>query len=241
LDPRTSVIHRVVDPRDAMERAVANVVGSALLARLFTGNFAVKPMLGAAPAMRELAMLECVRIYADEHPGARVIVDMPATGHGLAWLRLPVQMRDMFASGPIHDLAQRLIDRLISPQQCSVVVVTLPERLVLLETIELCRALDVEVGLPPSRLVVNRFPRELPEGAWQAARAIEHRGGDHGLAASELLRVMEARRDSTADAFEILSVAGSHGLSTRPLILHEAGEDPMASDVARWLNHEAAA
>jgi anion-transporting ArsA/GET3 family ATPase len=240
LGPKSKVVHRIVDPRDAMERAVANLFGSTLLARLFIGNFAVKPMLRAAPAMRELAMLECVRLYAEEYPGARVVVDMPSTGHGLAWMRLPVQMRDMFRSGPIHDLASRLVDRLVSKDRCSVVVVTLPERLVLTETIELCRALDEEVGLPPARLVVNRFPRELPTAAWEAARAIQNRKGDHSAAAGELLRVMEARREAQSDAMEILGANGN-GLHTRPLILKENMEDPSALDVAKWLEAEAAA
>ena len=35
---------------------------------------------------------------------------------GNLWLRLPVQMRDMFASGPIHDLAARIVDLYIAPQ-----------------------------------------------------------------------------------------------------------------------------
>lgn len=241
LGPRSRVAHRVVDPRDAMERAVANILGSAILARLFIGNFAVRPMLRAAPAMRELAMLEVVRIYADEHPGARVVVDMPATGHGLAWLRLPVQMRDMFASGPIHDLAQRLIDRLVSPGRTSVVVVTLPERLVLSETIELCRALEVEVGLPPARLVVNRFPRELPAAAWDSARAIEKRGGESAEAAAHLVRMLDARRELQREALDILGTATSTSLHIRPLILREAMEDPSAIDVAKWLTEEGAA
>ncbi|WP_053232583.1 ArsA family ATPase [Sandaracinus amylolyticus] len=241
LGPRSKVAHRVVDPRDAMERAVANILGSTILARLFIGNFAVRPMLRAAPAMRELAMLEVVRIYAEEHPGARVVVDMPATGHGLAWLRLPVQMRDMFASGPIHDLAQRLIDRLVSPSRCSVVVVTLPERLVLSETIELCRALEVEVGLPPARLVVNRFPRDLPAEAWDSARAIAARGGESAPAAQQLLRMLDARREAQREALEILGSAVKTSLHTRPLILREQMEDPSATDVAAWLTSEGAA
>ncbi len=239
LGRKTSVVHRVVDPRDAMERAVGNLFGSALLARVFLGNFAVRPMLQAAPAMRELAMLECVRIYADEYPGARVVVDMPATGHGLAWLRLPVQMRDMFSSGPIHDLAQRLIDRLIG--RCSVVVVTLPERLVLLETIELCRALETEVGLSPSRLVVNRFPEQLGVAAFEMARAIVNRSGDGAVAARELLSLIETRRQAEVEAHEIVAEANRTGLLVRPLILRQALDDPKAGDIARWLIEENAA
>lgn len=241
LGKGTKVTHRVVDPRDAMKRAVAQLLGSPLLARLFLDNFAVRPMLRAAPAMRELAMLECVRLYADELPGKRVVVDMPATGHGLTWLRLPVQMRDMFASGAIHDLAARLVDRLVSPKRTSVVVVTLPERLVLLETVELCRALEAEVGLPVGRLVVNRFPAALPDEAWAQARALEARGGPEADAVRELLRTIEARATLRREAEELLASASRTDLHVRPLLVAEHLEDLRASDVAALLEKEGAA
>lgn len=241
LGKGSKVTHRVVDPRDAMKQAMAQLLGSQLLARLFLDNFAVRPMLRAAPAMRELAMLECVRIYADEMPGKRVVVDMPATGHGLTWLRLPVQMRDMFASGAIHDLAARLVERLVSPKRTSVVVVTLPERLVLLETVELCRALEAEVGLPVGRLVVNRFPAELPKEAWEQARALEARGGPQGEAVKELLRTIEARATLRKDARELLASASRTDLHVRPLLLPEHLDDMKASDVAAMLEKEGAA
>ncbi len=242
LGKGSKVIHRVVDPRDAMKKAVANLLGSALLAKVFLDNFAVRPMLRAAPAMRELAMLECVRLYAEELPGKRVVVDMPATGHGLTWLRLPVQMRDMFASGPIHDLAARIVERLIAPERASVVVVTLPERLVMTETLELCRALEGEVKLPVARLVVNRFPSELAPEAWDQTRALIARGGGVGDAAKELLRVMDARKSAREDTLAILAELGPDGARALPTLLFpESLEDLSASDVAAWLEARGAA
>jgi anion-transporting ArsA/GET3 family ATPase len=242
LGRSSKVVHRVVDPRVAMEQAVADLLGSALVAKVFLNNFAVRPMLRAAPAIRELAMLERVRAYADEVPGARVVVDMPATGHGLTWLRLPVQMRDMFASGPIHDLAVRVIDRISSPERCSVVVVTLPERLVLSETVELCHALDHEVKLPPARVVVNRMPAEMAPAAFDEARALVARGGPEGEAAKELLRVIEARTEARKDALEILARATKRGdLHQPPVLYGELLEDPKADDVASFLQKEGAA
>jgi anion-transporting ArsA/GET3 family ATPase len=239
----SKVVHRVVDPRVAMEQAVADLLGSTLLAKVFLGNFAVRPMLRAAPAIRELAMLERVRAYADEMPaGTRVVVDMPSTGHGLTWMRLPVQMRDMFASGPIHDLAVRVIDRISSPERCSVVVVTLPERLVLTETVELCHALDHDVKLPPARLVVNRLPAEMPAAAFEEARAMVTRGGPEGVAARELLRVIEARAEARKDALDILAKATARGaVHGEPVLFGESLDDPKADDVADFLEKEGAA
>lgn len=239
----TKVVHRVVDPRVAMEQAVGDLLGSTLLAKVFLGNFAVRPMLRAAPAIRELAMLERVRAYADEMPpGTRIVVDMPATGHGLTWLRLPVQMRDMFASGPIHDLAVRVIDRISSPERCSVVVVTLPERLVLSETVELCHALEHDVKLPAARLVVNRLPAEMTSEAFDEARALVTRGGPEAGAARELLRVIEARAEARKDALAILAKAMQRGdVHSAPVLYGELLEDPKADDVATFLEKEGAA
>lgn len=244
LGKGSKVVHRIVDPKEAMEKSVAHLLGSTLLAKFFLGNFAVRPMLRAAPAIRELAMLECVRLFADEVPGKRVVVDMPATGHGLTWLRLPVQMRDMFASGPIHDLAARIVDRLIAPERTSVVVVTLPERLVVSETVELCRALESEVKLPVSRLVVNRFPAELTPEAWEQTRALIARGGPEGEAAKELLRVIEARkaaREETLAVLRDLDIGKKQGRVLTPLLFPESLEDLSAVDVAKWLEAQGAA
>jgi hypothetical protein len=154
-------------------------------------------------------------------------------------------MRDMFASGPIHDLAARIVDRLVAPARCSVVVVTLPERLVLSETVELCRALDLEVKLPPARLVVNRFPSELASEAWDQTRALIARGGPEADAAKELLRVMDARRAAREETLEILAELdpsrkkGAHAIST--LLFPESLEDLSALDVASWLEARGAA
>ena len=156
------VIHRIVEPDDAMVRAMSALVGSTWLAKLFTNNFAVRPMLRSAPALRELAMLEVVRQVCDEHPQAKVFVDLPATGHAIAWLKLPRQLKALFQSGALHDLADRVLKRVLDPTKTSVLVVSTAEPFVITETLDLARALGREVGLVPSGIIVNRFPDALP-------------------------------------------------------------------------------
>lgn len=232
---KSGVMHEVVEPRTALEKSVGRLLGSRMLAKVFIGNFAVRRMLRAAPALRELAMLDAVGQIADKAKGRRVVVDMPATGHGLAWLRLPMQMRDLFGSGGLYELSERLVHRLVAPSMCSVVVVTLPERMVLQETIELCAALDREVGMPPARLVVNRFPMELPPGALEQARALQI------PAAKQLVELLEAREAAREEALVTLRGMSSAGVDLRPLLLPQAQFDPTAMQVAEWLIREDAA
>ncbi|MEC7521071.1 MAG: ArsA-related P-loop ATPase [Myxococcota bacterium] len=235
------VQHEVVEPRDALEKSVGRLLGSKMLAKIFIGNFAVRRMLRAAPALRELAMLDAVGQIADKARGKRVVVDMPATGHGLAWLRLPTQMRDLFGSGGLYELSERLVHRLVAPRATSVVVVTLPERMVLQETLELCAALEREVGMPAARLVVNRFPSPVPEGAVAQAKALSASEHALGEPVEQLLEILQAREAARSEALETLSHAPERGLAIRPLLLPQVAFDPKAEQVAEWLAREKAA
>ncbi|MGF1466005.1 MAG: ArsA family ATPase [Sandaracinaceae bacterium] len=239
LGERSRVLHEVVDPFRALEQAVGRLLGSSVLARLFIGNFAMKRMLRAAPALRELAMLDAVGQIADRAKGRRVVVDMPATGHGLAWLRLPHQMRELFGSGGLFDLSERLVKRLVAPRETSVVVVTLPERLVLQETLELCGALESEVGMTPARLVVNRLPPAVSDQALAEARALEASGGERASSVSRLVEVLEAREVARREVLDALQDAPQ--LHVRPLLMPRREDDPTADEIAEWLLAEHAA
>jgi anion-transporting ArsA/GET3 family ATPase len=209
------------------------------VAKLALDNFAMRPLLRAAPAVRELAMLEAVRQVVAEHPGVRVVVDMPATGHGVAWLRVPKQGRDFLGAGPLFEMCDRVGRELLSPGHASIVVVTLPERLVIEETLELCDALAREVGLPADRVVVNRVPLPMAPGALADARGLVAGGGALGEAAASLVRALEAREAASAEATAALEALTlkQHALWRVPL----APVDPSARDVARWLRGEGAA
>ncbi|MDB4929917.1 MAG: Arsenical pump-driving ATPase, partial [Myxococcaceae bacterium] len=165
------VEHVVITAAEAIQRAATPLFGSVTLAKIALNNFAMRPLLRAAPAIRELAMLESVRQVVAARPGVRVVVDMPATGHAVAWLRTAAQGREFLAAGPMFDLCDRVARELVSPGCASIVVVTLPERLVLEETLELCESLARDVGLAVARVVVNRVPLPLAHQAWVDARA----------------------------------------------------------------------
>ncbi len=236
---RGRIEHLVIKPAEALQRGAAPLFGSATVARLALDNFAMRPLLRAAPAVRELAMLEAVRHAVAERPGVRVVVDMPATGHGVAWLRVPRQGRDFLGAGPLFELCDRVAQELLSPGRASIVVVTLPERLVIEETLELCDALAREVGLPADRVVVNRVPLPLAPGALDDARALAARGGPLAAPARSLVDALEARDAAHLEASLALAslTLGAHALWRLPL----APTDPSARDVARWLRAEGAA
>ena len=232
------VEHLVIRPAEAIQRGATPLFGSATLAKLALGNFAMKPLLRAAPAIGELAMLESVRQVAADRPGVRVVVDMPATGHSVAWLRVPRQGRDLLGEGPLFDMCDRLGRELIAPGRVSIVVVTLPERLVIEETLELCAAVAEDPGLDVDRIVVNRMPVALPPSALPAALALAAAAGPLSAAAARSRRCSprgrpRARRPSRRSR-------RWSGATTPLYRLPLAPVDPSARDVARWLRAEGA-
>jgi hypothetical protein len=235
---RRGVEHVVIRPAEAIQRGATPLFGSATLARLALGNFAMRPLLRAAPAVRELAMLESVRQIVAERPGLRVVVDMPATGHGVAWLRVPRQGRDFLATGPLFELCDRLGRELVAPGRASIVVVTLPERLVLEETVELCTAIADEAGMPVDRVVVNRVPVALPPEALDDARALAAVAGPLAAPALELAELLACRQAARAEALASLDALARTDLALWRVPL--APVDPSAKDVARWLRAEGA-
>jgi anion-transporting ArsA/GET3 family ATPase len=118
--------------------------------------------VAAAPGLKELMTIGKIWYEAertDADGGRRwdlVVVDAPATGHGLQYLRMPAAARDTFEIGLVHREAQRLVDLLTDPARTAVNLVTTAEEMPVNETISMYRALCDDLHMPAGLLVVNR-------------------------------------------------------------------------------------
>jgi anion-transporting ArsA/GET3 family ATPase len=128
--------------------------------------------VAAAPGLKELMTIgkiwyEAERIEA--RSGRRlwdhVILDAPATGHGLQYLRMPAAARDAFEIGLVHREAQRLVDLLTDPERTAVNLVTTAEEMPVNETVTMFRTLRDDLHTPTGFLFVNR----VHEGGLAAA------------------------------------------------------------------------
>jgi anion-transporting ArsA/GET3 family ATPase len=157
--------------------AVMAVEGKAALAEYLVMIIPVKRLLqavfksplyqyfvAAAPGLKELMTIGKIWYEAertDEQSGGRrwdhVIVDAPATGHGLQYLRMPAAARDAFEIGLVHREAQRLVDLLTDPKRTAVNLVTTAEEMPVNETVAMYRALRDDLHMPTGLLFVNRL------------------------------------------------------------------------------------
>jgi len=126
------------------------------LARAIVGNAAFHRFLDAAPGWRELLTLGKLWHLAslEDSAGAPrwplVVVDAPATGHGLSLLSVPSVVLDTVRMGPLRRNTDRVQALMTDAARTLVLPVTLPEELPVNETLELrARVRELGVGLGP--------------------------------------------------------------------------------------------
>ncbi len=150
-----------IDPHVALEEYGMMMLKSRALYKLLFGNKYVRTFFRAVPGMQEWTMLGKAWFHTTEtnDDGSFkydvVILDAPATGHGLDMLRVPKVILDVVPPGLLRRDAERAWQLLQDPKTCAVVLVTLPEEMPTTETIELAQALENELKLPIGKIVVN--------------------------------------------------------------------------------------
>ncbi len=149
-----------MDPERAVEDYGLMTLKSRTLFKLLFDNKYVRTFFSAVPGLHEWAMLGKAWWHTTEmgEHGQRkydtVILDAPATGHGLDMLRVPKVIVDVVPPGLLRRDAQKAWAMFQNPKECAVVLVTLPEEMPTSETIELAAALR-EMKLPIAKVVVN--------------------------------------------------------------------------------------
>jgi anion-transporting ArsA/GET3 family ATPase len=150
-----------MDPTRALEEYGAMMLKSRALYKLLFDNRYVRTFFRAVPGMQEWTMLGKAWWHTTEQfdDGQNrfdvVILDAPATGHGLDMLRVPKVILDVVPPGLLRRDAERAWELFRDPNRCAVVLVTLPEEMPTTETIELAGALRTELELPIGKVVVN--------------------------------------------------------------------------------------
>ncbi len=193
-----------IQPAAALEEyAVMKLRFKALYSLVFE-NPLVQRFVGMVPGMNDLLLLGKAFNHEREREGNSasgplawdcVIVDAPATGHGVTFFRLPKVILDHVPAGNMHDETAEMWRLLTDPRRTAVHLVTLPEELPVQETRELHAALGTQLGLPMGCLWLNQVPPPFgtPETAEAAAHLAKPADGSPLSAPWEVSRVRLGR------------------------------------------------
>lgn len=135
----------------------------------------------AVPGIRDILVLGKVKQIERTGDHDLIIVDAPAAGHAITFLRSAQGLADAVRTGPIHTQATDVLELLSDPRRCRVMLVTLPEETPVNELIETAFSLEEDVGVSLGPVVVNGVHPDLPGLAVPAIEAARS-AGTHLLA-----------------------------------------------------------
>jgi anion-transporting ArsA/GET3 family ATPase len=145
-------------------------------------NRLVAAFLRGTPGIEAWSMLGKAQFHAHEELHGRprydmVILDSPATGHGLEMLRVPRVLIDVAPPGLLRREAERAWELFSDARRAGVLLVTLAEEMPVSESAELYTALVQELHLPVCCVAVNGvlprlFDADQAEAVLQAAKAL---------------------------------------------------------------------
>jgi anion-transporting ArsA/GET3 family ATPase len=171
LLPRLRVMR--IDPYEALAEYLGLQIGLRGLVRRVFENRAFRQLMDASPGWRELITLgkvwhlEQMRDAAGQPRFDLLVVDAPATGHGLTFLDVPRVVGSAVRAGPLRRHAGWVEEMIRDPRQTLLLPVSLAEELPARETAELVERLRRDVGIAVDRVVVNAvapdpFPPACP-------------------------------------------------------------------------------
>jgi anion-transporting ArsA/GET3 family ATPase len=151
-----------LDPAEVMREYVRETVRVDLLARKVLESPVYTRFFAAAPGLPELMVLGKIMVLEEARSTWKgeprydlILVDAPATGHGLAFLRVPQAASRAVPVGPVGNNARRIISLLQDEARTALAIVAIPEEMAVVEALELERLAAEEIGIKARALILN--------------------------------------------------------------------------------------
>jgi anion-transporting ArsA/GET3 family ATPase len=150
-----------IDPYEALAEYLGLQIGLRGIVRRVFETRAFRQLMDASPGWRELITLgkiwhlEQMTIAAGVPRFDLIVVDAPATGHGLTFLDVPRVVGSAVRAGPLRRHAGWVEAMIRDPERTTLLPVALAEELPVRETAELVARLRDAIGVAVDRVVVN--------------------------------------------------------------------------------------
>lgn len=150
-----------IDPHESFKEFARSRLKIAALWQPVVESKLINTFIQAAPGMKEIMTLgkvmelERARNKDGTPKYDLIILDAPATGHGLSLLRSPLLAMRATRAGPIYLKAKLIVDLLRDEARTRLHIVTLAEEMPITETLEMIDAIRSDLHVPLGCLVIN--------------------------------------------------------------------------------------
>lgn len=150
-----------VQPRAVLDRMVREQLRLGVVADRVLSSPVYQQFAEGAPGLKEMAVLAYAQRVVQGQAGQEtpradlVLLDAPATGHGLSLLGAPLLVSEVIHDGPVGKQAKQLADFVSDAARCGILVATLAEEMPTQEALELIGAVERCFSHGPDLLLVN--------------------------------------------------------------------------------------
>jgi anion-transporting ArsA/GET3 family ATPase len=203
-----------IDPDESMREYVLLQLKVRAMRDLLFRSRVFTYLTAATPGLKELVTIgkiwELAQLDRKVRKGRKydlVIVDAPATGHGIGFLQTPRTFANIARVGPIHAQAQELDRFITNHASTGTAIVSLPEEMPVNETASLERELREEIGVSVDRVYMNalyperfsngeaeRLEGERPQATGAVREALRAAVSEHRRARSQRAQLARLRR-----------------------------------------------
>jgi anion-transporting ArsA/GET3 family ATPase len=158
-----------LNPRELLDDLVKEKLKVGALARKVLESPVHLHFTEGAPGLKQTAVFgRALRMVEGHGPKELrqpdvVILDAPASGHGIAWMAAPQLISEVIPSGPIGKMAAEIAAFLADRERFGSIVVTTAEEMPVQEVLELIEAMSIRLDRRPELVVVNSVYPAAPK------------------------------------------------------------------------------
>jgi anion-transporting ArsA/GET3 family ATPase len=203
-----------IDPDDSMREYLLLQLKVRAMGDLLTRSRIFTYLAAATPGLKELVTIgkiwELAQLDRRVKKGRKydlVIVDAPATGHGIGFLQTPRTFANIARVGPIHNQARTLDAYLTDHSRTGAAIVALPEEMPVNESGLLERELVGGIGVSVDRVYMNAvYPERFSDP--EAERLAVEAESAYGVARAGIRAALSEHRRAAAHAEQVERLRG---------------------------------
>jgi anion-transporting ArsA/GET3 family ATPase len=192
-----------IDPDDSMREYLLLQLRVRAMGDLLTRSRIFTYLAAATPGLKELVTIgkiwELAQLDRRVKKGRKydlVIVDAPATGHGIGFLQTPRTFANIARVGPIHNQAKALDAYITDHSRTGAAIIAIPEEMPVNET-GLLESELAEIGVAVDRVYLNAvYPERFSDA--EAERLAEAAGSANGAARAGIRTALSEHRRAAA-------------------------------------------
>lgn len=161
-------------PKAALREYAMMVLRVKFVYKAVFENPVIASFLRVIPGLNELVMLGKAWYHTVEEDDRgrfvwdKVVVDAPATGHGIFFMKIPSVITSIIKAGPMYQEARKIEKLLQDPETTALCLVTLPEEMPVNETLMFREVVHKELKVPIGAIIANCVyptgidPKDMP-------------------------------------------------------------------------------